>query len=109
MDNTTGFSELTIRSILQLIVIVSFHPSVTSRKVICDPSRTKQSCCHFQAYDNEGEPKIGGCLTSVNHANSANSSKSSESKFLQTLGGEPFTEFELLLVDFQGLDPGLEG
>jgi hypothetical protein len=52
---------------------------------------------------------IDGAAASVNHANSANSRKSSKSNTQQSLGEEPFAEFELLLVDFQGLDPGLEG
>ena len=71
--------------------------------------KKKQHCCHFQVYDNERVAKIDRGAASVNHANSVNSRKSSKSKVSQNLGSEPLTEFELLLVDFQGLDPGLEG
>ena len=42
----------------------------------------------------------------VNRANSVNFRESRESG---RLGGGTLAEFELLFVDFQGLDPGLEG
>src|SRR5580658_9900786 len=62
-----------------------------------------------QVFDNEGPAKIDCGAASVNHANSANSRKSSKPKVLKRLGGGPFAEFELLFVDFQGLDPSLKG
>lgn len=44
----------------------------------------------------------------VNHVNSVNSVTGWLAEFLRFLRKEPFAEFELLFVDFQGLDPVLK-
>src|SRR5882672_6448610 len=50
--------------------------------------------------------EIGRGPAPVNRTNSANFRESRESELWER---EPLAEFELLFVDFQGLDAGLEG
>jgi hypothetical protein len=129
MRNTTKFSALTTRSILQLIVGFRFNPSIplASRSGLRRTGFVKHlsGCSDYvvRSRDRLRVSKARASFKSMKTKENSNisSSLSRESREFREIpriprigvlkhpSGRPLAEFELLFVDFQGLDPGLQG